>query len=229
MNLHKNIWRGAVQDSTHQNSLLFQSSMLLCFIAHRKPCFSAARCKTLVPYRLEHAVVKTDTLKSCLLMAHSSSALSSQWWWSPLWRTKRQMWKPVELWTLPSLPVTSQDEEGPGFYSLLGQVKSCNEQLLVLSTAAGSGIHIFVYLAGPEKPLTVHLRRQACTLAENKGRDISKHLASLTTPSIYLVKSYIADFLLVILPVKIHKNYLQCDCRREFAAKVQASILNYDV
>lgn len=168
MNLHKNIWRGTLQASTHQNSLLFQSSMLLCFIAPRKPCFSAAHYKTLVLYRLEHALVKTDTLKLCPLMAHSSSALSSQWWWSPPWRTKREMWKPVELWTLPSLPVTSQDEEGPGFYSLLGQVKSCNEQFLVLSTAAGSGIYIFVYQGRPEKPLTLHLRRRTCALSENK-------------------------------------------------------------
>lgn len=158
-------------------SLLFQSSMLLCFIAHRKPCFSATRCKTLFPYRLERAVVKTDTLKWCPLMAHSNSALSSQWWWSPPWRTKREMWKPVELWTPPSPPVTSQDEEGPGFYSLLGQVKSCNEQFLVLSTAAGSGIYIFVYLGRQQKPLTVHLKRWAGTLTKNKGRNISKPLA----------------------------------------------------
>lgn len=177
MNLHKSIWRGTLQSSTHQNSLLFQSSMLLCFVAPRKPCLSAAHCKTLVPYRLERAVVKMDTLKLCPLMAHSSSALSSRWWWSPPWRTKREMWKPVELWTLPSLPVTSQDEEGPGFYSLLGQVKSCNEQFLVLNTAAGSGIYIFVYQGRPEQSLTIHLRRQTATLSKNKGRDISKHLA----------------------------------------------------
>lgn len=143
-NLHKNIRRGTLQASTHQNSLLFQSPMLLCFIAHRKQCFSATQCKPLVPYRLERAVVKMDTPKLCPPMAHSNNALSSQWWSSPPWRTKREMWKPVELWTLPSPPVTSQDEEGPGFYSLLGQVNSCNEQFLMLSTAAGSGISIFV-------------------------------------------------------------------------------------
>lgn len=64
---------------------------------------------------------------------------------------------------------------------------------------------------------------------QNKARDISKHLAPLTTPSVYLVKSYIADFLLAILPVKHHRNYLKCDCRREFPAKLQANILNYGV
>lgn len=94
-----------------------------------------------------------DSLKLCPLMAHSNSALSSQWWWSPPWRTKRQMWKQVELWTLPSRPVTSQDEEGPGFYSLLGQVKSCNEQFWILSSAAGSGIYIFVMLRKKRKTL----------------------------------------------------------------------------
>lgn len=158
MNLHKSIWRGTLQASTHQKSLLFQSSMMLCFIAHRTPCFSATRCKTLVPYRLERAVMKTDTLKLCPLMAHSSSALSSQWWWSPPWRTKREMWKPVELWTLPSPPVTSQDEEGPGFYSLLGQVKSCNE-FLVLRTAAGSGMSIFVMPKKTRKTLTSSFKK----------------------------------------------------------------------
>lgn len=158
-NLHKNIWRGTLRASTHQNSLLFQSPVLLCFMAHRKLCFSATQCKTLVPYRLERAVVKMDTLKLCPPMAHSNSALSSQWWWSPPWRTKREMWKPVELWTPPSPPVTSQDEEGPGFYSLLGQVKSCNEQFLVLSTAAGSGIYIFVMPRKKRKTLKCSFKK----------------------------------------------------------------------
>lgn len=176
MNLHKNIWRGTLQASTHQNSLIFQSSMLLCFMAHRKPCFSTTPCKTLVPCRLGHAVVKTDTLKWCPPMAHSSNALSSRWWSSPPWRTKREMWKPVELWTLPSLPVTRQDEEGPGFCSLLGQVKSYNEQFLALSAAAGSGFHIFVYLGRPQEPLTVHLRRQMYSHWKQRKRH-SKHLA----------------------------------------------------
>lgn len=70
------------------------------------------------------AVVKKATLRSCLLMAHLSSAHSSPWWWCPQWRTKEEMWKPVGQYTQPSPPLTQQDGEGPGFYSHLGQQKA---------------------------------------------------------------------------------------------------------
>lgn len=73
--------------------------------------------------RWGHAVVKKDTLKSCLLMVHLSSAHLSPWWWYPLWRTKEEMWKRVAQYIQPHPPITQQDGEGPGFYSHLGQVK----------------------------------------------------------------------------------------------------------
>lgn len=135
----------------------------------QKTCFSATQRKTLVPYRLEHAVAKMDTLKLCPPMAHSNSALSSQWWWCPPWRTKREMWKPVELSTLPSPPLTSQDEEGPGFYSLLGQVKSCNEQFIMLTTSAGPGIHVFVMTGKKRKILKYSFKNTNTWLKAEKG------------------------------------------------------------
>lgn len=76
-----------------------------------------------------------------------------------------------------------------------------------------------LYFCIPRKTRTTldHSFKKADRYSQWKQKKRHKQTPSpLTAPSIYLVKYYIADFLLAILPVRIHRSYLKCDCRKEF-------------